>query len=910
MDLVTPDERFVLPFSRIGRQSLLVAGGKAANLGELTRAGFPVPAGFCVTTAAYMEVAAGSRIAPLLDELAATPPADAQRLSSLACRARQALLDAPVPDSVQRACLQAYRALGGDIPVAVRSSATAEDLPDASFAGQQDTYLHTVGEASVLDAIRRCWASLWTDRAVFYRAGHGIDPRGVALAVAVQRMVEATVAGVLFTANPLSGRRRQAVIDASRGLGEAVVSGRVNPDHFEVLTGSGEITMRRIGDKKISIEPVEGGGTREVPVAGGSSAACLSDDTVRQLAALGDRVEAHYQAPQDIEWAIDGAGETWLVQARPITTLFPMPDKPPGSGDELRVYLNFNVAQGVFRPLTPMGIQCWRMLASGLAIRAGLKVPEPERGPAIISSAGHRMLLDLTELIKNPLGRRLLDFAFRRMEARSAAIVEQLRQHPEFQLKPFSRARLGRRVLSALARTRIPLSIVRAAFSPAAARARGDRVGHEVLAWGSTGSDAGPEARIDAIDRLLVQGVSRVFLTVMPSLMTGMLCFLIAKRCLRGLSTNVENDTVLRALPHNVTTEMDLSLWRLAERLGRDPEARRILSETPAGELAAQYQASTLAPSIANGLAEFLQRYGARGVAEIDVGVARWGEDPTHILGSIANYLALDDGADGPEAQFDKGRREAEAMVDTLTRRARAAGRLRGWIVGFTLGRTRALAGVRESPKFYAVGIFARIRHLLKEIAGPLVQAGRLETRDDIFMLTLPEVRRAVAGADLGGVARERRSSYEREIARRKLPRIVLSDGTEPEALWDPARPSSDGALTGTPASSGTVTARARVVLDPIGAKLLPGEILVAPSTDPGWTPLFLTAAGLVMEMGGAMSHGAVVARECGIPAVAGVAHATERIQTGQIITVDGSTGTIEIAGAGVDSGHRRDARA
>src|SRR3989442_4495690 len=305
---IQPD--IVLPVASIDRTLLSIVGGKAANLGEMVRAGLPVPPGFCVTTTAYALVAGGANLEPILAELATTRADDTARLAELAAVARASLLSAPIPTTVAEAITKAYRALGDGefIPVAVRSSATAEDLPYASFAGQQDTYLNVVGVEAVLDAVRRCWASLWTDRAVSYRANNGIDHRSVRLAVVVQRMVDASVAGVLFTANPLTGRRRQAVIDASPGLGEAVVSGIVNPDHFVVNTTTGEIVERRLGDKQVIIQSTPGGGTKSHERATQSQEACLSDIQVRALAELGSQVEEHYNAPQDIEWAIDAPG--------------------------------------------------------------------------------------------------------------------------------------------------------------------------------------------------------------------------------------------------------------------------------------------------------------------------------------------------------------------------------------------------------------------------------------------------------------------------------------------------------------------------------------------------------------------------------------------------------------------------
>src|SRR5437764_4353580 len=343
---------FVLPLSALHRDMLELAGGKAANLGELTNAKFPVPPGFCVTTSAYELVATDAGLQSVLNTYAARASGDAQELSEMAQAARRCILAATIPTDIADAITGAYGFFGSGepIPVAVRSSATAEDLPFASFAGQQDTYLNIVGVEAVLDAVRRCWASLWTNRAVSYRASNGIDHSTVRLAVVVQQMVQASVAGVLFTANPLTGHRRQAVIDASPGLGEAVVSGAVNPDHFVVNTVTGEVIERRLGDKRMLIQATAGGGTQRIEKPDASNESCLSEKQIRALAALGAKIEAHYGAPQDTEWAIDSADTLWLTQARPITTLYPLPADAPQTDDTLRVYFSVNVAQGVYRP--------------------------------------------------------------------------------------------------------------------------------------------------------------------------------------------------------------------------------------------------------------------------------------------------------------------------------------------------------------------------------------------------------------------------------------------------------------------------------------------------------------------------------------------------------------------------------
>ena len=303
-DSVAP---FILPFDDIDASMLPLVGGKAANLGELVHAGLPVPQGFCITTEAYARVSDTAYLEPVLSKLDTLQSSDSVALETCATSARQKLLSAPVPPELEAAITQAYEDLGHGqpIPVAVRSSATAEDLPFASFAGQQDTYLNVVGIEAVLMAVRRCWASLWTNRAVVYRASNEIDHRAVRLAVIVQCMVDAQVAGVLFTANPLTGRRRQAVIDASPGLGEAVVSGAVNPDHFIVNSTTGKIVERRLGSKQVSIQSIAGGGLVRIEHTHQEEAACLTDEQIVDLSRLGMRVEQHYKAPQDTEWAID-----------------------------------------------------------------------------------------------------------------------------------------------------------------------------------------------------------------------------------------------------------------------------------------------------------------------------------------------------------------------------------------------------------------------------------------------------------------------------------------------------------------------------------------------------------------------------------------------------------------------------
>lgn len=885
----------VVPLDMLDRDNLALAGGKAANLGELLHAGLPVPPGYCVTTAAYARMSQRALLEPLVEELAAAGPAEVERLAALADAVRQRFLATPIPDDIAQTIRQASTALGVSASVAVRSSATAEDLPFASFAGQQDTYLNIVGPEAVLEAVRRCWASLWSERAVVYRARYGIDQRTVRLAVVIQRLVDAAVAGVLFTANPVTGHRKQIVINAHPGLGEAIVSGTVNPDHVVVDAITGEVLERRLGDKRVAVVPAPGGGIRRIETGSTETLACLSDEQLRMLVQAGQRVETHFGVPQDIEFAIDHAGALWLVQARPITTLFPLPDAALRDSHDLHVYFSFNVAQGVFRPFTPLGSQALRLVASSLATLFGAAPRGPRVGPSFIVEAAGRLFFDVTELIRSPTGRRLFMVVLDQAEGRSAPLLQTVLADPRLATRPVAWRRVLPGMLHFLVTTRLPLRLVAALLAPALAHQRLDRLRQELAKLGAAPPGASATERLDLAEHLLQQWPRRIASHMIPLLIAGLGSFAIADRLLGDLATLEERDAIRRALPHNPTMEMDLALWTLAQQVRADPASAVALRQQRPAELAVSYRAGNLPPVLQNGLAAFLVRYGHRALAEIDLGVPRWSEDPAPVLTAMATYLARAETLQTPDAQFRATATQAEATVRTLVQRAARRNWLRGRVISLLLGRGRALAGLRELPKFLVVLLLARVRTLIGSVGEELAHAGWLEQPDDVFFLTLPEVRTALQskGADLQTVVRERRATYDYERQRQHLPRLLLSDGTEPE-IKTPA--TEDGEmLKGTPASAGRVTGRARVVLDPVGAHLEPGEILVAPATDPGWTPLFLTAGGLVMEIGGAISHGAVVAREYGIPAVVGVAGATERIRNGQEITVDGTAGIVLI---------------
>ena len=888
----------VLPLSALDRSMLAEVGGKAANLGELIRAGFSVPAGFCVTTAAYVRMSSRAGIDTYLSGLEVTSREESARQIELATAIRTALGQTPLPPEVIEAVTRAYQALsaGEPIPVSVRSSATAEDLPDASFAGQQETFLNVIGSEAVLTAVQRCFASLWTDRATQYRASLGIAPRDVRLAVVVQRMVEAEVAGVLFTANPLTGKRRQAVIDANPGLGEAVVSGATNPDHFVVQTMTGEIVERRLGDKQVMSQAAAGGGTQKIEASPSPIRACLSDDQIRALAALGARVEALYETPQDIEWAIDPSGQMFLLQARPITTLFPLPAGAPETSESLRVYLAFGVQQGTYRPFTPMGLSALRLLASGFLTLIGSPLRDPLAGPSFVKEAAGRPFFEVTAALRSPFGRRFLIEAMTEAEVHAATSFAHLVTDPRLSLRTTPRRTFGRALVLLLARTLLPWYLLQALLAPQAASQRVQRFVEQLRNAHHIDASADAAARLAAAERLLLHCLRLAF-RVSPVMLAGMQSFALARRMLGELASESECQIVLGGSPTNPTTQMNLALWRLSQEMRADATSRQLLQSMPAARLAQDYQQGRLPTPVQQGLASFLQEYGHQGVCELDLGVPRWSEDPTYVLDLLTGYLEMEESGLAPDLQLQGAGRSARAMIATLAQRARQKHWLRGRLVRFCLQLAHALAGFREMTRFVVGLRLSQARQLLWPVGEELTRAGRLKETADIFFLTFPEAHAALAGADLRERVSERRAAFARELGRRHVPLVLLSDGTEPTAQPQKTQSAarSEGTLQGTPASPGMVSAPARVILDPHDARLESGEILVAPSTDPGWTPLFLKAAGLVMEVGGAMAHGAIVAREYGIPAVVGVAGATERIVTGSRVTIDGTAGTVVI---------------
>lgn len=866
------------------------------NLAEMARGGFPVPPGFIVSTAAYRLFVAKNGLQERIVALAyGIAPDDPLSLARASERIRALFGAGSLPEEISTEIREAYIALARNpaLPVAVRSSATAEDLPGLSFAGQQETYLNVIGTDAVLESVKKCWASLWTARALGYRARNHIPPDDVALAVVVQQMIPAEASGVLFTANPLTGRREEMVIDASFGLGEAVVAGQVEPDHFAVDAQTGAITTRALGSKRLAIVPRPGGGTEQVQGENASRQA-LPDAQIVALAQMAARVARQFGAPQDIEWAA-ADGQLYLLQSRPITSLFPLPDVPTAPG-ETRLYFSFGAIQGIVGPITPFGRDLLISILGGVFRRLGATRPANQN----LAPAGSRLWIDFTDLARDPRLRRVLLAGLTRADP--AARESLLRLYAEGRIpvredvSPPGLLKLiysGRRILGGiLFAMRAPEQMrVRSA---AAAQAVLEQVQREV----SAAQDL--PAVLDIAEHRLGLLVPNMLGHVFPVVFPAFGGLTILQRWLGSWLQRPPTTALrlMRGLPHNVTTEMDLELWAAAQAIRADPPSRDFFHAHSTAELAAAFAQGALPAAAQGGVRRFLDTYGMRAMGEIDIGQPRWRDDPTPLFQTLANYLDLTDPDLAPDVIFRRGAAEAEELGRTLVAEARRTrfGFVKARMIAHMIHVIRELGGMREYPKFLAVTGMDTYRRALLHAAAELVARGHLDRADDIFFLPIAALRRYVADptTDLRAILAEERAEYERERGRKQIPHLLLSTG---EAFYEGVGAGGENApgLSGEPVSPGVAEGRARIVLDPRGVRLEPGEILVCPATDPGWTPLFLTAAGLVMEVGGLVTHGSVVAREYGIPAVVGVQNATTRLQTGQRVRVDGNRGRVTV---------------
>jgi pyruvate,water dikinase len=878
----------ILPFTS-SEATLETAGGKGTNLARLTRAGFAVPGGFIIPTDAYREFVNANRwlstIQSVVEHLSAE---DASALERASSQIRVAFSAGKMPEATEASIRAAYMDFE-NMPVAVRSSATAEDLPDLSFAGQQDTYLNVIGMEQLLTAVINCWSSLWTARAIGYRIRNHIGHEEAALAVIVQEMIQSEASGVLFTANPLTGLRSESVIDATLGLGEALVSGQVEPDHYVVDVLRNQIVSKTLGAKKISTRGKTGGGV-EVIEESAQARQSLSDEDILKVAALGQQIQKEYNFPQDIEWAL-ADGKLYVLQSRAITSLFPVPEV---SLDPLIVWFSFGAVQGLVGPMTPIGIDVGRHIFAGAGKMFGAEIKASEEN--VLVPAGERLWIRISDVVRHPVGSRIIGGALGFIEPSAGKILKSLIADPRIGAGT-GKMKFG--TVGRMAGFAIPIlgRFAHNMLRPDKARADFDSAIESYLAATQITTGTNRFERLMNVVTFMRERISRVFQYLLPRFIPTFGPGIASLNMLYEISGNDQAQVleVTRALPKNVTTEMDLELWRTAIEIRADAESANEFRSADASTLADRYQNGTLPSTAQKVIARFMEKYGMRGTGEIDFGQPRWREDPMPIMHTLQSYLNIDE-ASAPDALFVKGEQAAANAIEKLAAKARKqnGGWLKEKMARGAARRVRLLMGARESPKFFAIRTMGIARKALLEAGEEFAQAGTIERADDLVFLKLDELETLAKNEtrDWKALIAERRATYERELRRRQVPRILVSDG---RAFYEGLGAETDtgNVITGSPVSPGVAEGNVHIIFDPSGAQLVPGEILVCPGTDPAWTPLFMAAGGLITEVGGMMTHGSVVAREYGIPAVVGVHQATSRLKNGQRIRIDGTSGKI-----------------
>ncbi|MFJ5876630.1 rifamycin-inactivating phosphotransferase [Streptomyces sp. NPDC093088] len=866
--------RYVWDLRETDETRVAAVGGKGAHLGALARIdGVRVPDGFCVTTDAFRRVVAltPSLDGPL-DRLSRLDPDDREATRALSAEIRRTVEAVAVPDDVAEAITGALVRFGEDEAYAVRSSATAEDLPTASFAGQQDSYLNVRGTAEVLRHVVRCWASLFTERAVTYRRRHGIDHRTVHMAVVVQRMVFPRAAGVLFTADPVTGDRRTATVDAGLGLGEALVSGLVNPDVFTVRDD--EVVSAAIAVKRRAVLPLPGGGTHEVEVdAERREGPALTHAQVLRLVRLGRRIEARFGRPQDIEWCLVD-DDFRIVQSRPITTLFPVPEAGDG---ENHVYVSVGHQQMMTDAMKPLGYSLWQLTAM---------VPMHE--------AGGRLFVDVTRRLASPASRAgLLDVIGRGdpliRDALETVLARDGFVPPLPDPEPGAAERPGAPVAGGAP---APVETDPAIVTALIERSRASVAALERDIRTKTGPELF-DFLLDAFEehkRVLGDPLSFQVLTAGAEA-----TWWLNDKLHAWLGEKNAADTLTLSAPDNITSEMGLALLDVADAIRPHPEVVAFLGRVEDDDFLDELPKLPGGSGARDAVEAYLDRYGMRCVGEIDITRPRWRERPAALVPALLDNVR-NFGPGAAERRFEEGRQRAlEKERDVLARlRALPDGERKAAETKRMIDRVRTFVGYREYPKYGIVSRSFVYKRALLEEAERLVRAGVLAAAEDVFFLTFQEFHEAVRTRRVDRGLIRRREEEFRAYRALTPPRVLTSDG---EALNGSYRRDDvpAGALVGLPVSAGTVEGRARVVLDMEEADLEAGDILVTAFTDPSWSPVFVGIAGLVTEVGGLMTHGAVIAREYGLPAVVGLDGATRLIRDGQRIRVHGTDGYVEI---------------
>src|SRR5581483_8583177 len=834
---------YVLGFQDIDKTKLMVVGGKGANLGELSRIeGIRVPDGFCLSTTAFQRIIGEtSSINELLDQLSLLKVEDREKIGEMSSEIRRVIEGIAIPQDIHEEIARFLSVFGEKHAYAVRSSATAEDLPAASFAGQQDTYLNIIGIEAILKHISKCWASLFTDRAVTYRLQNGFDHRKVHLSVVVQKMVFPQAAGILFTADPVTSNRKVLSIDASFGLGEALVSGLVNADSYKVRNG--KVIDKRISTKKLAMYALKDGGTKEQEIEPErQNRQALTDEQILQLERIGRKIEAHFGCPQDIEWCL--VDDTFsLVQSRPITTLYPIPE---AHDQENHVYVSVGHQQMMTDPMKPLGLSLFQLTAARPMYKAG-----------------GRLFVDVTHELASSV--------------RRAILVDVLGKSDPFIKDALTTIIERRDFLPSLPDDKQEQSSGKGhqGPSPAGFQTLNDydpQIVSNLIKSSQTSIDelkqniqtqSGPD-----LFAFILEDIQQLRKSIADSqsfgvIMTAMNASLwINEKMKQWLGEKNVADTLSQSAPNNITSEMGLALLDVADVIRPYPEVIEYLQQVKDENFLDELVTFRGGQEAQDALSAYLNKYGMRCVGEIDMTRTRWSEKPTTLLPMILSNIRNFE----PHAsmrKFEQGRQEAlkkeQELLDRLQQlpdgeqKARETKRM--------ISLMRNFIGYREYPKYGMIYRYFVYKQALLKEAEQLVQANVLPEKEDSYYLTFEELREVVRTHTLDYQIISKRKDEYKFYEKLTPPRVITSDGEIIAGKYKREHLPAE-AIVGLAVSSGVIEGRARVILHMEDAAIEEGDILVTPFTDPSWTPLFVSIKGLVTEVGGLMTHGAVIARE------------------------------------------------
>jgi pyruvate,water dikinase len=867
---------YILNLKDIDKTKLMIVGGKGANLGELYRIpGIRVPDGFCISTEAFKKILEETPLMnELLEQLSLLKIENRSKINELSGEIRLCLEGIVIPDDIKEEITRHISVLGENNAYAVRSSATAEDLPTASFAGQQDTYLNIIGEEEILKHISKCFASLFTERAITYRLQNGFDHRKVYLSVVVQKMIFSQASGIMFTADPVTSNRKVLSIDASFGLGEAVVCGLVNADNYNVRDG--KVIDKKIPTKKLAIYALKDGGTKEQEILPElKNRQVLTDEQIVCLTHMGRKIEEHFGRPQDIEWCLVD-DSFYIVQSRPITTLYPIPEV---HDEENHVYVSVGHQQMMTDPIKPLGMSFFQLISFGPRYKAG-----------------GRLFVEVTQMLASPDSREgLLNGMGQHDPLMKDALNTIIERRDFIKTIPTDKQELSsgksNKNVSALD------SEVQIENDPTIVS---DLIKSCQTSIEELKQNIHTKSGSDLFDFILedIRILKKILFDPQSTAV-----YMAAINASAWINEKMKEwldeinvaDTLARSVPNNITSEMGLELLNTADVIRPYPEVVNYLEHMKEDnflETIVEFDGGQIAR---DAILSYLSKYGMRCSGEIDITKTRWSEKPITLVPMILSNIKKFEPNAG-NRKFEQGR------LDALKKEQELLGRLKQLPDGEqkaketkqAISLIRNFSGYREYPKYGFVNRYFVYKQALLKEAEQLLQIGVIHEIEDIYYLTFEELHEVVRTNKLDYQLIRKRK--EEHILNEKLtpPRVITSDGEIIAGAYKRENLPAE-ALVGLPVSSGSFEGRARVILNMEDADLEDGDILVTSFTDPSWTPLFVSIKGLVTEVGGLMTHGAVIAREYGLPAVVGVENATKRIKDGQRIRVHGTEGYIEI---------------